>query len=1103
MWENLIAYFGKRHLLTNFIAIGVFLGGIFFWYATPKEELPNIEMNFVRVSAVYPGASPEEVEHFVTKPIEQELQGVNGLYKVVSTSGTGLCSIRIEIDDTIKELTTVVNDITDAVNRADLPRDIRDDPVIKHYKTSQKAIIDIALIHKNKELLDKQSRRELQKYTLALENQLLSLPEVSSINKSGYLRQEIRIRVKPEKVKHYNISMNTIMAAVQDGHIRTPAGSIEDKAESKVTIRAELNAVNKLKKQIIRGGFEGQVIRLKDMASVVDTFEDSSSITKVNGHECVLLNVVKSSSYGIIEAIEVIKKKTGSFKQNSLAAVPVDIVLLDDESRDVRERLTLIGMNGTIGFVFIIITLLVFLNMRAGLWVALGIPFSFCFTMIVTSAMGYTINNMTLSAVIIVMGMVVDDAIVVAENISRLKSEGYESFEAAVKGASYVFLPIVASIATTCVAFLPMLMFTGRLAKFISIIPPIVSLMLLGSLLESVLILPAHMNLNIPRPLRIIFSLGTLPFIEKYYKQKKEKPEKPKKLKKTKNGEYAHWFSIVENSYGRFLDKVLKRKSIVFLVFISLLLIAGFVFTKSMKFVMFPGEEATQIAIVAEAGEGTKSYGTAVLAGQLEAVFAESLGKDVVGFRTYIGQSRHGRIVEENNLFMRVELVSREKRDKPLSQLKTEWKEKIKNVKDLSNIRFLERRFGQSSGSPIEILVQQNDDAIRKKVVDELHKEMKKHPALTDVEIDRPMFNPEYRIDLKRDIVSRLDIKSSAIAATFRSILQGTVLYELIEGDDEIDVRLTTEDSAKKSIQRVLSIPVENNSDYLVPMKDVVKIKKIVTPYSIQRQDYKRTTTLFAELYGKENEKRKKMIVGNTHAKNNKSKKDKNKKENPGGEVKKVTMTPLEVADYFDSKVFPRILARYPTSVISFVGEVKDSRESRGDFLFGILAVLFLIYAILSLLFNSMLKPFIIMVAIPFGVVGVILAFWFHGIAYFGFFAAVGILGLTGVVVNDSIVMVSKLEKEYDMNQHREFTTSQIADIAKTRLRAVLLTTFTTVAGLFPTAYGIAGYDSMLAEMMLAMGWGLLFATGITLVLVPAVYSVIKHVDHVIHEQGQ
>jgi multidrug efflux pump subunit AcrB len=318
----------------------------------------------------------------------------------------------------------------------------------------------------------------------------------------------------------------------------------------------------------------------------------------------------------------------------------------------------------------------------------------------------------------------------------------------------------------------------------------------------------------------------------------------------------------------------------------------------------------------------------------------------------------------------------------------------------------------------------------------------------------------EYRIDIKREKIKRLSINPADIASTFRAALEGTVLYEFSNGNEDVQVRFTIIDEAKDNIEKVLNLPVENKGNYLVPLRDVVTVEEVVVPNSISRRDLKRTTLI------------------------------------DSGIKKEAKVTPIEIAEYFESDVFPKILKKYPTTTLSFGGEVQDTRESQGDLKNAIVLVLVLIFVILALLFNSLSKPIIIMLAIPFGAVGIVIAFLLHGKVLFGFYAAIGALGLAGVVINDSIIMLVKLDKDYDTNKSKHESNEQIARIAQTRLRAVILTTLTTVAGVLPTAYGFAGYDAMLAEMMLSLTWGLIFGTAITLMLIPALYGLGKDLEY-------
>ncbi len=1037
MRENIVRFFASRHLLVNIVTVVIIAGGVIFWQNTQKEELPNYDLNRVMINVSYPGASPVEVEYFVTRPIEDELRGVDGIYRVTSTSSSGISSIIIEIDEKISSMESVTSEIRNTVMGVDLPDEVKDLPRIRQFRTSQKAIIDIGLYMEGERMLDDVSRRTLQESMLTIENRLMKLPHINSIDRRGYLKREFRIEADPKKMVGNALSFTEVMNAIKDSHIRRPAGDLENRFSERVIVRSELDTPEKLMNLTVRGTFEGQAITLRNVARVDDSFERAKEIFKVNGHEGIFLRVRKNGSYGILDAIDALRKEVAAIQKSSKDS-NLRIVHMDDGSRDVRNRLSIVSYNGAIGFVLIILVLLAFLNAGSAFWVALGIPLSLSFAMIIASIMGYSINNITLAGVIIVLGMVVDDAIIVAENIFRLRREGMPVNEAAVKGTAFVLLPITASIITSCIAFMPLLGFEGRFGDMNAPIPVIVSLVLIGSLIESIFILPAHISMPVPDWLRNIYSFGI-------FNRLRKKERNPGKM-----GE-RHWFDPLEDTFETHLARFLRFRLPVLAAFLILPVTALILFTGDMKFVMFPREEVAELLIHAEAESGTRKEETEKLGRKVEDILEKHRGKHIVAYRTAVAKSRWGSAAEEHRIMWRVELIPLDQRGIPLKELKSIWKKKMSKVAGLKKFRLKEWRFGQEGGSPIEIAVQDNNDTRRRKAVDSLTRALNNHSDLHNVEVNRPVTLVEHHIRIDDSNAAILGINPSRAGQILRSIVDGTILYELIEDDTEIDVRLTAPPSSRRDISSVLSIPVSNKGDYLVPLGELVNATKIKAPNSINRQDFMRTTTVYADIQAGSGQ------------------------------------SPLSVAEYLEANVFPKIESESPTTVISFEGEVKDTRESSGNFRMAVIMVLVLIFSILAILFGSLVKPLIIMSAIPFAIAGIIIAFRLHGINYFGFYGAIGALGLSGVVINDAIVMVVRLQ-EFS-RESGNVTPELVAAAAKTRLRAVLMTTLTTVAGLFPTAYGIAGYDSMLSEMMLAMAWGLIFATFITLILIPVIYS--------------
>jgi multidrug efflux pump subunit AcrB len=1011
--RNLITFFATRHLLTNVIFFGMIMLGVFSWMNIGKEEMPEFESNWIRVTTVYPGAPAEDVELFVTKPLEDELKGVTGIDELVTTSSVGVSSLRITLDDDYPDKDEVVQEIKDAVLRANLPSEVRDLPKIRQFKSAAKAILDIGLYYKGHKFLTPEQRAELQKYVLSFENQLTAIPEVSAVDKDYYRKPELQILVNPEDKRDLEISLSEIRTQIQANNVRVPIGAMQDKGESKVTALNELEDVDSLKNLILRGNYEGLGIKLGEIAEIKNGFEKTTSIFKINGHEGVFLNVQKSVSTDILTAQAAVKKFIANFQKANKDS-PLGIVMMDDESYDVVNRLEIITANGIMGFILIVLILLIFLNAKAGFWVAMGIPFSMSFTLLVAHMMGYTVNNMTLAGIIIVLGIVVDDAIIIAENIARKREEGLDFQAAGIEGTTEVIKPIFASIVTTCAAFVPLFFFHGFFGKLVSYIPGIVILMLVGSLIESYFVLPGHMS-------------GHTPLLDKY-----------DTVEKTDS-----WFHKIEKRYAKFLLKCFKFRIPVLIGFVLFLVSAAFVYNKEMKFVMFPREESQEIFIKVEAGKDATRFETAEYIQPIEDMFVSDT-KNVVGVRSSIAVSRRGGAVKENEASILVELIPADDRPDPLRKLMKKWETATENLPGLEKVKFVKGRWGHSSGNSLELQIQENDDKNRAEIAEFLAEKMKAMPTVIDVEIDKPLEKNEFLFKILQDQLIKFNIAPSKVTTTLRAFVEGSILYSINKGEEEVDVRLSVPDKAKSKLEDLLKLKVENNQGQLVELKKIVEIKEVKRPINIQRTDYKRTTLIYA---------------------NNKD------------------ATPLEVAEDMEQNIFPEIYSKYPTTILAWKGEVEDSRESGKEFLNSVYVVLILIYLILVVMFNSLGKPFVVLSIVPFGLAGVIFVLYLHGMSVYGFFAAIGALGMIGVVINDAIVMIDKIERTPGDSW------TVMANVASTRLRPIVVTTLTTVVGILPTAYGVAGYDSMLAEMMLTMGWGLAFGTVITLVLLPCMYS--------------
>jgi multidrug efflux pump subunit AcrB len=552
-------------------------------------------------------------------------------------------------------------------------------------------------------------------------------------------------------------------------------------------------------------------------------------------------------------------------------------------------------------------------------------------------------------------------------------------------------------------------------------------------MLESFFLLPSHM-IHVTK-------------LEKYF----EKKGWGKKLERFRE----HFIHVVEDRYADVLHSFLNKRGLI-LLFFSLLLGGSFyIYKNKMRYVMFPREETRDFSIRVVGNPAMKRIETAQKVRPIEDIFLNDQRGIVTAVYTRIGMNRRGGAVKENEASVRVEIVPATERKESINQLLKDWEERAKKIEGFDEIRFMKSRFGSDSGSSLAIQIQENNDERRSKVVEELVATLEKDGRIIDIEIERPVQKNEYRLSINKAEASRLNVSYSQLASTLRSYIEGNILYTLNKGEEEIDVRLTSHSNNKDNLEKILDLTVGNNDGYLVPIRKLVNVHVGNKDANIQRVNFRRTTIVY-------------------------------------GSIKRdLKVTPLEMAEDIEKTIFPQLQQRKATTSLSFVGEVKDSRESQSDFGISVLMVLGLIYILLIFLYDSLWTPLLIGAIIPFGIVGSVLAFYFHGMQQYGFFSVVGTLGMIGVVINDSIVLIDKLNEKI-VNKENLFY--QIAKVSSTRLRAIFITTFTTVAGLLPTAYGVGGYDSMLAEMMLAMCWGLLFGMFITLVLVPCIYSLYAQV---------
>lgn len=518
---------------------------------------------------------------------------------------------------------------------------------------------------------------------------------------------------------------------------------------------------------------------------------------------------------------------------------------------------------------------------------------------------------------------------------------------------------------------------------------------------------------------------------------------------KTPEPKQQQWFDRFEAQYQSGLSRLLKQRYLIIFSFIALFFGSIYLGASQLKFVLFPNVESREIVISGHVNSAKTKEETANKLRALETYLGQYIGNEGLNFQTDIAQSRRGQTSSPNQFRITFEITPKNKRTKSIDAIIDDIKAFTITQPDLTNIAFRKRRWGQSSGSTYEIMIKDNNDANRDAIMALLENKLSTVTGIENIERDEVLISTSYDVIYNQEELKRLGVSPARIAQTMRTILSGERLYSLLKNDSEVDVLLSVLPNYQENIDQVLSIPISNQQGYMVPLNLLAQPIESVSKQSIRREGLTRTSFIYAD------------------------------------HQKGTRQSPLDVATQIEAAIFPQILAAYPTAQLQFDGEIVDTQSSKKQLLVNIIMVVGLIYGVLAILFNSFFKPLRVVLIIPFGIIGVILAFVLHQKTQFGFYACIGTIGMIGVVINDGIVMLDRLDQS-----NKAQTIETIALIAASRLRAIVLTTLTTVIGVFPTAYGILGYDPMLADMMLAMAWGLVFGTLITLVFVPCMVGV-------------
>jgi len=1011
--KNLIAFFVKRGLLVNMLSGMLLLGGIYAGLNIQREAFPSVNFDLVVVGATYPGASPKELEQLVTMPIERELKGVDGIKRLTSTSYAGTSEITIEVDPNYDDRSRFVSDVEQAVNRSILPDDLPSDPFVREIKSEKTPVISFSIFGPLPEL-------ELKHITNKIEDDLLALKGVSSVTVQGDRKEEIRIILDPKRMQKHHVSTEEIIGLVQKWNVNAPGGQLKT-TEGIRTIRVngEFTSAADAETLVLRSNELGQALYLSDVADVEQVLERPRSHVSAMGERAMNFTVVKNVDADIIKVVDVVRAYLPKIPERYNEAL--EVRAYQDFSINTRIRLNVLTSNGAIGLLLVLVTLFLFLRPSVALTTSWGLPIIFFSGLLVLYLMGTTLNLLTMFGFIIVLGLMVDDAIIIGENATYHMEKGLTPVEAAIKGTYELLGPVTATVLTTIVAFLPMMFMDGIIGKFIYSIPVVVVILLAFSWVEAIFILPNHIT-DFANP--------------------NSHPKERRVLV---------W---VTNLYEKILRKALKLRyitlAITFAGLIGAMMLAGVV-----KFQLFPAgaEDQFYIQVATPVGSSLEYTNETLLS--MDKDIREVIPPELLETTITVAGNNSGNqqeaIKQIGDRFgvLRVILTSFSTRDISAYEVMDDVKEAFKNKYPDVKINFVVMKGGPPTGKALQVEIT-GENEHREQSGRNLMALLSSIDGVHSIESGLQEGVPEIHVEVDRKLAAYAQIDLASIATHVRAAFDGIPVSTLKQGKEEVDVTIRYPELAQRDINTLKELLIPNRLGGLVPLGKVATFEEAPGVTSIRHKDGLRVLNVFAE-------------------------------------VNDDVITSKELNDVVTAKS-SEWLSSQELSEVQYVlgGEEERTNESVQGLVFSFIFALSGIFIILAIQFNRISYPFLVMFAIPFGLIGIIVGLYLHG-QPISFMSMMGFVALTGVVVNSSLVLAVLIQRE--LEEGKEWFEA-IVHGGRRRLRAVLLTAITTVVGLLPTAYGWGGHDPFVAPMALALSWGLIFSTVITLFAIPATLAI-------------
>ena len=1026
----MISWFARNSVAANLLMFVILIAGSYtMWQRVTVETFPSIEFDYINVSVPFRGSTPEEVEQTVSTRIEEAVYDLEGIKELSSSSSEGIGRVTIEVEEgyNVKDLLDQVKSRVDAMNTLPLEAE---KPIISQSIRRREAISVVV----SGELPEK----DLRRYAEIIQQEIASLPGLSQIETSGVRSYEIAIEFNQDKLNEFNLTLQDVANAVNQrsldlsaGQVRSERGDILLRLKGQSYTREDFTRIPILTRP------DGTILELGDLANVRDGFEEESINTRFDGKPSIELEIYRTGTQSTIDVSERVIDYVETKSEELPAGVSLSV--WRDRSEPLEARLSTLISSALQGGLLVILLLALFLRPSIALWVSLGIPIAFAGGMIFMPELGISVNLISLFAFILVLGIVVDDAIVTGENIYNHLNKGDQPLDAAINGTNEGAVPVTFGVITTMVAFLPLAFMGGGWGVFYSQIPYIVIPVLIFSLIESKFILPAHIGHTKPR----------------------KDQKKPNKIIQYQQKFAKGFESGILKFYKPTLAFVLHRWQLSLVIFVGILLIVWATISSGItRFVYFPRIQSEIARVSLQMPEGTPFEVTDAYveriteaALKLQDKYRDDEGNSVIEhIFSSSGSTWGGGSASSNIGRVMLEMMPPEKRDESITSTKlvAEWRQLIGPLPGVETLTF-RAEIGRS-GDPIDVQLRGSDITRLNAAAQEVKERLSRVSGVFDITDSFSKGKQEIQFKLKPQ-AETLGLSLSDLARQVRSAYFGVEVQRIQRGREDVRVMLRLAQEERGSLEGLNGLLINTPTGGKIPLSQLAELSYGKSPASIYRINRQRTLNITADV------------------------------DKESADIEAIKRRIIEDAT--------EIVSSYPGVSFSLEGEAREQEESNYNLLISLGFVLFTIYILLAIPFKSYAQPFVVMAVIPFGAAMATIGHWVMGMPL-SIMSMMGMLALTGVVVNDSLVLVDYINQQRRI--HGESLKEAVLHAGVRRLRPVMLTSLTTFAGLMPLIFEKSTQAQFLIPMGVSLGFGILFSTVVTLVLVPLLYYKTAHV---------